>query len=753
MLKTFKIQISGRVQGVGFRPFVYLLAHKYGLSGFVSNNEEGVLIELTCNIDKAELFIEDLKLHPPPLAVLKSASIKEVTNKKYDGFSIIPTPKSTRLNLPLTPDFTICSECKNELIDGENRRYNYPFISCVNCGPRYAVTQKFPFERKNTSMVEFEMCEPCYQEYANPDNRRFHSQTNSCPSCGISIYIHDKNGNKENLKEEKVIERIARLIRKGKIVAIKNTGGYLLCCDASNVQAIQKLRDKKHRPSKPFALMYPSLGVLKKELIINPTVEKEISSHYSPIVIIGKKGYRGSVALDEVAPNLNQVGLMLPYSGLMYLLMRALGFPIVATSGNISGSPIISTVEDADEKLSNVADYLLHHNLTIENPQDDSVVKFSNEFSYRILFRRSRGIAPNYLDYSITSTKNILAMGSHLKNTISYTPNSCLYVSPYLGNLDGYEVCQRYEKTIAQYLDFFNTVPEVIIVDKHKAYHSSLIGIDMAGKLHAELHYVQHHKAHFASVLGEQNLFESQEKILGVIWDGTGLGDDEMIWGGEFFTYENNTMNRLTHFEYFDWLLGEKMATEPRISLLCLSTPKSEYLVKPKFSEVEWDIYLKKRQSNTLKTSSVGRIFDAVAALLGLTDVNTYEGEAAILLENSIDEVNYNELKDYLHNETYNVVPSILLVEKIAEDINRNISVSKIAANFIYTLACIIISVARKHHYKIIAMSGGVFQNTTLIDMVLRVSGSEFVCKFNTEFPPNDENISFGQIMYYQNIK
>jgi len=751
--KTFQILISGRVQGVGFRPFIYNLATKYGYNGIVTNNEQGVLIIINISKGKIQPFFDEIKQNQPPSSLIQFTSFNEVEHKAFSSFKIINIPKSTKINLPLTPDFGICEKCKSEIIDQSNRRYNYPFVTCVNCGPRYALTVKFPFDRANTSLRKFTMCENCLEEYTNPKDRRFHSQTNSCPNCGISLYIHDKKGSKIEITKEKIIDKIASYIQQGKIVAIKNTSGYLLCCDATNPQAIRSLRARKKRPTKPFAIMYPDLKLLKLDLPVTNEQERELTSNLNPIVIISSHGYQGSVALTEVAPSLNQIGIMLPYSGILYLLTRSLNLPIVATSGNISGSPIISEANEAEDKLSGVADYFVHHDLDIVHPQDDSVVKFAPESYQKIVLRRSRGLAPNYLDYTATNDLKVLAMGSHLKNTFSFTPNSHLYVSQYLGNLDNYEVSERYEKVINQYLDFFETKPDAVLVDKHKAYQSTQIGERLAQKFNIKTFGIQHHKAHFASALGEHKLFAYEEKILGVIWDGTGLGDDDMIWGGEFFTYENKTINRLTHFEYFDWILGDKMAKEPRLSLLSVSTPEMENVVKSKFTTTEWAIYQKKRQSNTLKTSSVGRLYDAVASLLGLIDLNTYEGEAAILLENCIQEIDYDGLHNYLENESYENIPSKLIIEKIALAKNRNISNSQLAANFIYTLACSIIEVAKKHDFETIVMSGGVFQNTTLIDMILRLSKTKFICKFNMELPPNDENISFGQMMYYENVR
>ena len=754
MESTLEIRVSGRVQGVGFRPYVFRLANNHELKGFVTNNKEGVFIAVSGSTEKTKYFLEELKQSPPPSALIQSVSFEKVDFRSFDDFAIVPSVKNTQIDLPLTPDFGICDQCKKELTDAKNRRLNYPFITCVNCGPRYALTNKFPFEREHTSVADFEMCIACHEEYQNPSDRRFHSQTNSCSSCGVTLSLQDKNGYKEEIEEARVVAKVAVLIRQGKIIAIKNTSGYLLCCDASNEQAIKNLRARKHRPQKPFAVMYQNMEMLEQDFPIPEACVNEVKSSVSPIVILDAREHRGTIVLNAVAPHLNQIGVMLPYSGLMYLILKKLNCPIVATSGNISGSAILSREREAHEQLSGVADYFLNHNLDIVNPQDDSVVKFSFNSSQKVTLRRSRGLAPNYLNYSSASNQTkVLAMGSQLKSTFSIIPNSHLYVSQYFGNLESYDVYKRYSQTIYDHLAFFDTNPEVILVDGHKGYQSTELGEDLALKFQAKVHSIQHHKAHFASVLGEHNLFGSKEKILGVIWDGTGLGDDGMIWGGEFFTYENNSIHRLTHFDYFDSFIGDKMAMEPRISLLSLCSSKMNDQIKPKFTEVEWEIYQKKQETNTLKTSSVGRLFDSVASLLGLIDVNTYEGEAAMLLENCIDEINPDCLRNYLENDTVEPIPSKLIIERIYQEKNEGIPNSQLAANFIFTLAHVIILIAKRHNFKTIAMSGGVFQNTTLIEMILSQSNSEFVCKFNTALSPNDESISFGQMMYYQNIK
>ncbi len=360
----------------------------------------------------------------------------------------------------------------------------------------------------------------------------------------------------------------------------------------------------------------------------------------------------------QVAPGLNQLGVMLPYSGILQLLANELDFPIVATSGNIHGSPIISENDEAQDKLKGVADYFLQHNLKIIHPQDDSVVKFSSKLNQEVLFRRSRGYAPNYFNASIKSDKKIMALGAHLKSSIAYYPNEFLYISQYLGNLDNFDVYERFTKTALNFIDIFEQKPKVLLVDGHPTYHSTLYGNELAKQFNTELHKIQHHKAHFASILGEHNLFDSSEKILGVIWDGTGYGDDDQIWGGEFFEYQSNKIDRISHFEYFNWIAGDKMSKEPRLSLLSLANDDMQSVLNDKFSSEELKIYQSLKKNNKLKTSSVGRLFDAVASLLNICNINTYEGEAAILLENFITHYDLDSCKLYCSGLNDNTIPT-----------------------------------------------------------------------------------------------
>jgi hydrogenase maturation protein HypF len=751
-VSTFQIIISGQVQGVGFRPFIYQLAKEFGFHGSVSNNEKGVVIHINTEEEKAQIFLAAVLEKAPVISNILSYEVMEVSYREYADFKIVPSVVKHQINIPLTPDFAICESCKSEIRDGNNRRFDYPFTTCTNCGPRFSVTTMFPFEREHTTLDYFVMCGSCQQEYSNQDDRRFHSQTNGCMDCGIQMRLTDENGKSVGLTQTGIVREAANLILDGNIIAIKNTNGYLLCCDANNRSAIQRLRKRKQRPTKPFALLYPSLERIKDDFELSGSEKRALSSPVAPIVVLKPKKQIMGLEEENIAPGLHQLGVMLPSSALLTLLMDELKIPIIATSGNIHGSPIIAWEKHAISHLKKVADYFLHHNLNISFPQDDSVVRFTGE--HQLILRRSRGLAPNYNGHTCLNGEKILAMGAHLKSTFAFVPNSHTYITPYFGNLDSYEVSERFRESLDHFLKLFETIPETILIDAHPHYHSSILGRELADKWNSKLIRIQHHKAHFASVLAEHNLFDSKEKILGVIWDGTGYGEDGAIWGGEFFTYENSEISRLAQFEYVDWLAADKMAKEPRLSLLSLLPEDQRDYAKHKFSATEWKVYAKMIENNTLKTSSVGRLFDAVSSLLDLSNVTTYEGEAAMLLENRAGEYDGEEYFDFLEGIDYEVIPSKILLGNILKVKNQGVSEAQIANSFIHTLALLVLRVAERYSFKTIVGSGGVFQNALLIEKLLQLSqnsGIEF--KINRILSSNDENISFGQLCYYQHVK
>ncbi|MEO1652686.1 MAG: Sua5/YciO/YrdC/YwlC family protein, partial [Bacteroidota bacterium] len=465
--QTFRIKIQGRVQGVGFRPFVYKLAQEFKLLGQVYNNAEGVIIEVNIHPEKLGQFCTQLIEKAPPQSEILTLEKEESPSLGFSDFQILPSQKNQKLNLPLTPDFALCDQCRKDIRDPQNRRFQYPFTSCVNCGPRYALTQDFPFERDHTSLEAFPMCPVCTQEYENPNDRRFHSQTNSCPQCGPKTQLVDKQGTIISQDNTILFKKAAELIREGSILTLKNTSGYLLCGDARSAAVVRKIRERKRRPRKPLAVLYPSLDLLEAHFDLKAIEKQALTSSWAPIVLMGLERYRGNLARDEIAPDLNQLGVMLPHSALLQLLLDQLSFPIIATSGNIHGSPILREETEARQILASVADYFLEHNLPITFPQDDSVVKFSPKHEHAILMRRSRGLAPNYLSPSLKNHPPVLAMGAHLKNSIAFIPEKHVYLSPYFGNMDNYEVSLRSKETVDKYLNIFEKKPAFILVDQN----------------------------------------------------------------------------------------------------------------------------------------------------------------------------------------------------------------------------------------------------------------------------------------------
>ncbi|MEO7907912.1 MAG: carbamoyltransferase HypF [Saprospiraceae bacterium] len=627
------MQLTGKVQGVGFRPFVYQLAQYFELTGCVHNSGDGVNIEFNADELTAQLFYEQILSKAPPLSFIISHSLIKKTFIPHEGFKIHPSQNGD-CSVLVPPDFAICEECRKEIGNPENRRYRYAFTTCTQCGPRYSIISKPPYDREHTSMAAFEMCPSCLEEYNDPLTRRHYSQTNSCPHCPVMMKLFDTRKNLIESNQEQIIHKICQLWNEGKIVAIKGIGGYLFTCDASNATTIQQLRKRKHRPSKPFALMFRDVQDLKNVANVTDAELAELQSVASPIVLV--RVMPGSkLPVEDIAPGLSYVGAMLPYTPLYDLLLETYDKPIVATSGNLSGAPIVFEDEMALNELNSVADFILVNTQEISAPQDDSVVVFSRYAQQRMILRRARGFAPFYFLQGISLTDTtILATGALLKNTFTLLHHRNLHISQYLGDTTNYNVQKNYEAVLQHFLGLINMHPEIVLVDKHPDYYTTQLGKLLATQWSSQLISVQHHEAHFASVLTEHRLLDEAEPILGVVWDGTGYGNDGHIWGGEFFVFDQRHISRLNHFEYFNHMLGDKMASEPRISAfsLCYKMEDAIGLLKSKFSAEEWNNYLHLIQYNKLKTSSAGRLFDAVASMLGLIDKSSYEGQAALLL-------------------------------------------------------------------------------------------------------------------------
>ena len=751
-MNTYHIHIRGVVQGVGFRPHVYQLCQKRNLKGWVNNTVDGVHIRINATERDAYDFLEELLNNPPPMAQITGHNIKKVAYETFDDFRIIESASDKQAKLLLTPDFAMCADCERELFDPDNRRYQYPFITCTNCGPRYSITRQLPYDRHTTTMAPFNMCGACQSEYNDPMNRRYYSQTNSCPDCAIEMMLLENGEIHRNFTD---LDYIAGQWHKGKIVAIKGIGGYLLTCDATNPEPVRRLRKLKNRPVKPFALMYPDVLTLSEDAEVDLTEKFELESTASPIVLLPlREDVWTPLALDVIAPGLNSIGVMLPYTPLYKLLLAEFGKPIVATSGNISNSTIIYKDEDAINDLSKISDLILMNNREIVIPQDDSVVKFSRIKRKRIVIRRSRGLAPSYINPDLSfPDKTLLATGAMMKSTFALLQNKTLHISQYLGSTDNYRAEENYKHTFNHFIRLFRPEPELILIDKHPGYFTHRFGKEFAEKNHIEIRQVQHHKAHFAAVLAENNLFDSSEKILGVIWDGTGLGDDGNIWGGEFFSFHQQRMERIAHLNAYPFIAGDKMVKEPRISALSIGRSLVNHqIIKKKFNETEWNIYHRLLQQTTLHSTSMGRLFDAVASVVLNHDRQTYEGEAAVFLENAayryFQQNNITTYYSYIKNEEIPENFTHFILQNIITDINKGFDSDFIAAKFHITLAHYIQKFALKNGFKKVAFSGGVFQNHLLTDLIMMLMDDDFDLYFHKDLSPNDENISFGQLMY-----
>ena len=796
---SYEIHISGRVQGVGFRPFIFNLAEEFGLKGYVSNDELGVII--VCQGENSEQFFKEIHHRKPKSSEIIFSEIKEIeTAEIFENFFIKPTEKNIVVDIPLTPDFATCESCETELFDEKNPRYFYPFTTCTQCGPRYSITKKFPFERENTAIEVFKMCPNCLSEYKNPDDVRFHSQTNSCPNCGIQIWLKDNQGNEFKGTNREIFEKLAEELSNGKIIALKNTAGYLLMCDATNSEAVSELRKRKRRPTKPFAVLFSGISTMQEYLEISELQIQHFKSSESPIIVTKIKNKK-DLAIDEISPNMNTIGAMFPYSGTLKLISKTFGKPLIATSGNFHGSPICATTEEAEQILGNIADFFLHNTLEIQHPQDDSVIKFSPKHQQKLVFRRSRGFAPNYFFAEELSELNkkknkIMCLGGDLKNTFAVVPNNHVYISEYIGDLANFETYERFENTVKSYQKIFNFEPKIILKDLHPKYENQNIISKFSKKSaqfaqSARVEEIQHHKAHFASILGEKKLWK-KDKVLGVIWDGIGFGTSTEIWGGEFFLFENleknnekqshevakinsigqspmknNTENcealkernpkikRIAQLENFAWILGDKMSKSPKISALSISENNED--LKFAFDENEWKIYTNLIEKSEVKTSSMGRFFDAVAFVLGYEKPLFFEGEPAMWLEKISQEkfptdfTDFHRLKDYLKNDEFENIPTKNLFLKVLEEKKSGKSAGEIGLNFHYTLIKAIEKIAEGFAVKEIAFSGGVWQNALLVDLAIEFLEDKFELHFHEKLSPNDENISFGQLNYYLN--
>ncbi|HET9824774.1 MAG TPA: carbamoyltransferase HypF, partial [Chitinophagaceae bacterium] len=696
---------------------------------------------------------------PPPLAIITRHHIHEIPSRLFSSFVINNSVADCRPDLLLTPDIAICDECKKEIFQDNNRWFNYPFTTCLQCGPRYSIITGLPYDRENTTMAPLEPCKDCLADYDDVHHRRHYSQTVSCSRCAIPMHLYNAAGQEIHGDTGTLVSTITGLLREGNIVAVKGIGGYLLLCDASNEFSIATLRKRKHRPAKPFALLYPSVDLIKADAELHRYEIEALQHKSAPIILCTlaaatrEPSRPNRICTNLIAPGLNKIGVMIPYSPLLLLISTAFGGPLIATSGNISGSPIIYKDQDALNILNEVADYIVTYEREIVAPQDDSVIQFTPS-KQKIILRRSRGLAPTYYPNPFKHVnETVLAMGGELKSAFALLNHHNLYVSQFLGDQGDLESQAAYTETLDHMLHMLEAKPDRILIDQHPGYYVSLSGKEKAALENTPVTSVQHHKAHFAAVLAENNLLRQNEPVLGVIWDGTGYGDDDQVWGGEFFVYEDNEMHRVAQLDYFPQLLGDKMSREPRLSALSLlkNFPSKQKFIEKHFSDVEWQYFEKQvHQPGQLLTSSMGRLIDGLASILGVCQYNSYEGEAAMKMEALASNYRHHSFEYYPIPLVNKRLEQSVMLPYIFDDIENKQSAGFIAWKIFCSLAKAIENVTHVFSTRKLAFSGGVFQNELLTELVIELLSQKEELYFHHQLSPNDECIGFGQIAYYE---
>ncbi|WP_425447356.1 carbamoyltransferase HypF [Dethiothermospora halolimnae] len=737
------IKVKGVVQGVGFRPFVYKLALDNDLKGWVKNTSMGVYIDIEGKKSNIDKFIYTLENDPPSLSNIESISIEDKNIIRYKNFSIKNSAKEDESITLISPDMGICDKCLEDIKDIKNTRYRYPFTNCTNCGPRFSIIRELPYDRVSTTMEEFKMCDNCNKEYNNPLDRRFHAQPNGCPKCGPKVQLMDNQG--KEIPSYDPMKRAIKLIKEGNIVAVKGLGGFHLACDGKNQYVIDKLRNRKYRPTKPFALMMKDIRTVKKYSNLNNIEEEIISSNKKPILLLNK----GKEKLPHnIAYNSNKLGVMLPYTPLHYLLFEDNIEVLVLTSGNINGMPICYENKEALKSLKNIADYFLIHNRKIHIPVDDSVVKVV--LNKERVIRNARGYAPLSMTYK--NTTDILACGSHLKNTFALSKNDNIFISQYMGDIESVESYKNFKSNLAHFKKIYNIIPKVIAYDYHPNYFST----EYIKNQDTQKMPVQHHHSHIVSCMFENKV---KDRVIGIAFDGIGYGTDKSLWGGEFLICNYKNFNRVGHINYIKMPGGDKATKEPwkmAISYMDRLYGSNIYRNIPKhFKDKDTDPLLAmiKNNINSPKCSSIGRLFDGVSAIVGYGNRVTYEGEGAIYLENIADK---NETRRYGYDietiDEKHIVNTDNIIKGVVEDINKGVSPSIISKKFHNTIIDFSFKVCGliRDRFNIdkVALSGGVFQNEILlIGIYKKLVSKGFKVYTHKKIPCNDSGISLGQLI------
>jgi hydrogenase maturation protein HypF len=755
-----RLRVTGVVQGVGFRPHVYALALALGLSGFVGNDDAGVFIEIEGADSVVTHFAERLKAHPPPLAHIDNITSEIMPVQNVQGFAIIASQKNGGTATLISPDVGLCDDCLRELNDPNDRRYRYPFINCTNCGPRFTIIEGLPYDRPLTTMASFKMCPTCQSEYDDPTNRRFHAQPNACPDCGPYLMWrtsgeYDSDDTEEYATHEMALTKARQAIREGKIIAVKGLGGYHLACDATNEEAVARLRKRKQRPAKPFAIMVADVSWARDLACVNVTESRMLSSQQRPIVLIRKCPEPSIQLASSVAPDVNMLGIFLPYTPLHYLLLEEMP-PLVMTSANISGEPIITTNKEVMTKLGHVADGFLHHNRAIHSHCDDSVLRVVERDSILPL-RRSRGYAPFPIRlHESLNMPPLLAVGAELKNTFCLARGRDAFMSQHIGDMGSMATMQSFERTVTLLCDLFRVQPERIVTDAHPAYTSTQIGQRLAQTMNLPVVQVQHHHAHIVSCM-VQNQLPHDERVLGICWDGTGYGDDGAIWGGEVMVAGYDRYERIAHLQYAPLPGGDSAIKHPyRAALARLYAHDiawDEDIASVAYSSAQERRILQQqleRSLNTVPTSSMGRLFDSVASLLGIGHESLYEAHAAMKLEGiAQDSAVVYDFSIDTRQRPYQIDPTLVL-QGVIHDMRTHVPVPIIAGRFQAATVALIEQLAhllkRETGIKRIALSGGVFQNHyVLYQARRRLTTAGFEVLTHHIAPPNDGGIALGQ--------
>lgn len=741
-----RITVKGIVQGVGFRPFVYRLASRYRLGGWVLNNGDSVCIEIEGEQHEAYEFVNALQAEKPPLAQLTEVSV-DVCQTKGEAEFIIKDSLPSDGQVPMiSPDIATCPDCRRETLDNKDRRFQYPFTNCTNCGPRYTIIKNIPYDRVSTTMSEFPMCPACQKEYDDPHNRRFHAQPNACPVCGPHYRLVSRSSAEISIPVDgNVFLETKRLIAEGKIVAVKGLGGYHLACDARNPLAVELLRSRKIREDKPFAVMCGSLEAVKRLCIVSPAEEELLTGTVRPIVLLDK-----SVAYDlaeQVAPGNPRIGVMLPYTPAHELLLGSDDIWVM-TSGNTSDEPIAYEDGDAFDRLNHIADYFLIHNRNIYRRADDSVVRVFTDKPY--ILRRSRGYTPSPIQLA-QKTIPTLACGGELKNSFCLTYENKAYLSAHIGDLENLSTYNYYLESIDHYQRLFNIKPQLIAHDLHPEYLSTKFALSLDLPKVA----VQHHHAHIASVMAEYGLYEP---VIGVAFDGTGYGTDGTIWGGEFLIADYHTFKRAGHCKCLPLPGGTKAIKEPwRLAVWLLYELFGNDLANLNIPFVqtlpgEWPLIIQaaKKGINSPLTSSAGRLFDAAASLIGLRNNINYEGQAAVELEMIAGTTTGNPLPYSLIPGEIKQLDFTSTFSTLVELAQQEHSKDYLAASFHTTVAKAIVEMVQLINSETgiakIVLSGGVFQNIRLLTEVANLlQEKNLYIYIPYQTPPNDGGLALGQ--------